>query len=812
MSLIRDISFSIRLLRKTPVFTAICFLVVAFGVGVSLSLYSINKNFYFGEAPFTNGDRLIVVKRIDPDSNADMGSIMANGFAFNRIRESTESFSELGVSRTILATISDGESAEVYNAAEITPNLLELTNTQPILGRLLAESDAGIGAEPVALIGYHLWQNYYIADPNIVGQQARINGESFTIVGVMPESFSFPITHEIWFPTVVTESASADSQVFYDIIGSLHPNVDRQQASVEMAEITEQLRSEYPGQFSQLHGIVASYTRIGTNNPSGFPLILSALALTILLLVSLNLSTLLFVRANTRHQELTVRNAIGANRWQIAVQVLIESLVICSIGSVCGILLAESITRIYMSSLTVLSDVGSGLLPFWVDFTPNGDALLITCGFTIAIWLLSGGFAAYRASGSKPNQALEGSKGTSSRFSAISMRFVIGTEVTFSVFLLVLCAVFVLAMRDFSNLDYGTSTENVFTGVIDLSSERYDEYETRLQFYSDLSSELSRLSEVSSVTLASALPGQNGARLSYNIRELERSQNQDLPQVDVVWVADNYFESLGVEPLTGRDFDSTDIRERAAVIVIDEKFSDLYWPGESALGKSIQFSHNEVTEWLTVVGVIPQIIQTTAVSTEFPPVVFLPLDSFTPRNLSLAVTMDSDVELSRVSADFKAAAVNIDRDVPVRNIYSLEQVLELNTLPLEVFGNFIIGIALVTLFLSVVGIYGVISRGISLRTNEIGIRRALGSSRVKVISLFVNQGLRFFTFGTVIGGAAVLLIVNAIPGEMSGVLFRHIDVSILTSVTIVGGLVVAASYFPAKKAVSLEPGEALHYE
>ncbi len=813
MNLINDLSYSIRLLRKTPAFTLVCLLVVTLGVGVAVSLYALNKNFYFGELPFPNGDRFVVLNKVDAQTNGDQGaSLDVNGFTFNRLRDLSSSFSELGAFRSIGATISDGESAEFYAAAEIMPNLLAATAVQPMLGRTFISSDAEAGAEPVVLISYRLWQNYYAQDPGIVGRVARINGNSFAVVGVMPEKFSFPTTHQVWFPLSIPASSPAQSSENFGVVGILAENIGREQASLELANTLSQIRSEYPNLFVDLYGNVTRYTRIWAGDSGGIPLILGVLALTIILLVSLNLSTLLFVRTNARHQELAVRNALGANRWQNFRQVLTESLVICLIGSVLGFALAEFINRIYQASVTALASGGNSVMPFWIDFTPDNTAVMITAGLMIIIWLFSGGLAAKRASASELSQVLEGSKGATNRFGTATMRIVVGVEIMFSVFLLILCALFILTMRDAANVDYGTNSEGVYVADINLSDRRYDQFEARRQFFNNLNNELLNSSEIQSVTATTALPGWNGVQIAFELGEGEVADANDPLQVETIWVSDNYFASLGILPLSGREFDVTDIGSSSSVAVVDEEFASTYWPDESALGKLVRLDRGESDDWLTVIGITPAIKQGSGVGSDNPPVVYLPFDEHSPRSVSIVLKTTGNTDYPTITEKLKTAALVVDRDIAITEISSLAYTQSLNTVAFTFFGNFLIGVGLTTLFLSVVGIYGVISRSIVLRTNEIGIRRALGSSSRKIISVFIKQGLRFFSIGAIIGGAAVLLIVNSVPTGLSNALFDYLYFSIASCFALVACLVIAASYIPARAAVALEPGDALHYD
>lgn len=813
MNLINDLLYSLRLLRKTPGFTLVCLLVVTLGVGVSVSLYSLNKNFYFGAPSFPDGDRFAVINKIDPQSGADLGSNLdMNGFVFNRIKNSSNSFSELGAFRTVRATVSNTESAELYMAAEIMPSLLTLTGEQPILGRIFEPSDADVDTEPVVLISYQLWQNYYAGDQGIVGRTARINGNFFTIIGVMPENFSFPTTHLMWFPLSVPASTPAESPVVFTVVGTLAPGIDRVQATAEISALLGQLRNEYPNEFVDHHGMVSRYIRVWAGSSGGIPLVMAVLALTIILLVSLNLSTLLFVRANARQQELAVRNALGASRWQNFSQVLTESLLICAAGSICGLALAEYITRLYELSVESLATSGNSVLPFWIDFTPDASALMLTAGLMIMVWLFSGGLAAKRASGSELSQVLEGSKGATSRFAAVTMRVVVGVEIMFSVFLLILCTLFIFTMREASNVDYGIATDGVVIADVSLSDQKYDRFESRRQYYNNLNNELLKSPAIQSVTAATALPGWNGAQIVFNLTEGEAADSNDPLQVETVWVSDGYFSSLDVQLLLGREFESTDINASAAVLVVDETFAQSYWPNESALGKLVQLERGESNDWLTVIGVTPTLSQGSGVVRDFPPVVYLPFDGDSPRSVSIVVRTDGSIDTPTVTEMLKNAALVIDRDIPVTGVFTLPEVFRMITGPLSLFGNFLIGVALTTLFLSVVGIYGVISRSIVLRTSEIGIRRALGSNSKKIVSLFVRQGLRLFSVSAIFGGLAVILIVNVIPTDLSNILFDYLFLSIAGCLVLIGALVVTASYLPARTAVAMEPGEALHYE
>jgi len=812
---INDLKYTMRLIKKTPVFSLICLLVVAFGVALVLMLYTLVKNVYFQEMPFANGDRFVVIKQAQKESGRENDALPMNGFAFNMILDGTHSFKTLGAfqtSPTIVSSVNNGTgsgSAEMYLAAKIMPNLLAATTVSPIKGRLLAEEDTGSGAEPVVLISYRLWQNYYLGDVDIIGKTARLNANTYTIVGVMPEGYAYPTNYDLWFPLAIPESARMEEPAVYLAAGVLAKNSDLVSATVDVKNTLAQIRLQNPEIYDLLYGSVTIHARHTQDSNNGIPQVLGSMALVIILLVSVNLSSLFLVRANTRMQELAIRNALGSSRLQIVTQVLSESLVLCIAGATAGILITEAFMHLLQNSAARLS-TNLTQPPFWRDYSPDESGIGFVVLLTFLIWILSGSFAAFRASGKQLNLILDnGSRGMTDRKGNFTLKIIVAVEVILSFFLLVLCGLNVVFMQEVSTVDYGVNSRNVDTARVDLASSSYEASSSRQRYIVDLTNELRRNPAITDVSISTSFPAQRAIPFAYNLTDRSTRENESLPQADVIWISSNYFDFPEVNLIEGRQFDNTDTQNTPPVVIVDDEFARRSWPDESALGKRLQLDSERDSQWFTVVGVSSPIVQRSAIKAFRNPSVFRYIRQDMPRAFTVGIKNTGRISAAHV---FKESADSVDRDIPINNVHSLTELQELNTLESEFFAYLLIVIASVALFLAVVGIYGIISRTIFLSTNEIGIRRAIGSSTGSIISIYLRKGTTYLLVGAVIGGGGALVAFNIIPTGITASLGKDVPFVLGSTFLILGTLIMAASYIPVRRILELEPGEALHYE
>ncbi|PCI76735.1 MAG: hypothetical protein COB20_09885 [SAR86 cluster bacterium] len=813
MNTIADLLYGMRRLGNSPAFTLTSVLVIVLGLALYLCSYSLSYNFT-KPLDFENGDRFVTVKTVYKDTSTDHFGNNFDGFAYNRLKEQVSSYATLGAYRFANYAISDGERSQRFVGAEIEPELLSTIGVAPLLGRLLTDEDALSDSQAAVLLSYSIWRNYYASDPEIVGRSSRINGRLYTVVGVMPESFDYPFSQHIWFPLNTSADVQPDGNLSLGLLGVLDSNVTLASASTEMSARMVQLAEEYPAYYAETEANVVrhSQTHVSTGNAGD---LFQLVTLTILLLATLNLGTLLFVRANARQKELAIRYAIGANQWEISRQILLESLILCVIGFLLSLGIADFVLSLVQERLRTnfASSDYPGTLSSWIDLSMDGRAIAIATALTLFVWLSSGGFVAYRATKKDNNSVLAGgSKGGTDRSRVGLSRLIVGFEVTTSCLLLIVCCVLVAAIMSTYRLDFGTPTTGYYTGMLELKGPNYQEAEQRRDFLQNLQRELAERSETSGATLATALPGQYGYLVRYGVEDRDLRVSDQYPEQTSIWVADDYFEVLEVSLVEGRYFDESDSSSSLLVVIINERFSESLWPGQSALGKRIQINPETEGEWHTVVGVTSHIIHGNPMGNyDQNPTLYRSLNQSTPTNFSLAIKLNrplSDIDAERLISDTVQV---LDRELAVTAMRSLARVTEMSMQGMDLIAKFSIAFALGTFVLAIIGVYGNISRAVTQRTNEIGIRRALGSSNRKVLWVFLREGGLYLMWGTVIGGVSAVLISSALAGYFNNIL-TFLPVIVPVVITTIAALVLLASYLPARKAIAIEPGDALHYE
>lgn len=817
MNILNDLSYSFRLLGKTPAFSAICLIVIALGATIALSTFSLLYELKYKALPFVDGDRFVVLKSRATNSGFGAGPLIVNSYAFNTIKATANGLDEIGGYEERTVAISDGEMTIPVSGVAITPNLLHCTGVQPFLGRLLNNEDTISGAAPVVLISFREWQNYYNADPNIIGTMSRIDGMLRTIVGVMPEGFGYPVAHNVWLPLDIPDTGRIEDN-FQNIwvAGFLAEGANFSSVNSEIDTALARLAQELPSKYTNVSADISYHASVFIED-GGMGNALLVITVVVLFLVCLNLGTLLFVRANARRQELSIRNALGASRFQILVQILLESLLLC----IAGILIALGLSHWLLttiengiSSLMAGSQVDA--LPFWFNLDIDSNGLTVAIGLLLVIWLASGSVTALRASGKGLNQNLDsGTKGASDSKIGRATRAVVGIEIVLSCFLLIVCGLVAVTTYNMQETEFGGTSENLAIAFLNLTGENYSDDQNRLQFLRDLELELVSSELIEDATFTTAIPGRNPTfSTSFALEDRDVQLNQQYPSQGVVWVENDYFEILDIGLQAGRSFSQSDTSNSLPVVIIDQIFANNFWLGESAIGKRIQISPDraETSEWLTVVGVIPPILQGDPILNQ------QNLSTFyrsaaqkTPNRFRLVAKYVAGAAVADVRQQIVSAGSRIDRDVPLDSIKQLIESQRTGIGVQAAAGRAFAGIAIATFILAIIGIYAVIVRSIDQRTMEIGIRRAMGSSADSIVWIFLKQGLLFLTIGVVVGGGGAILASNALTIMYADLLNWLVPVFLVVTGSI-GTMILLASYLPARRAIQLEPGDALRYE
>ncbi|MEH6592740.1 MAG: FtsX-like permease family protein [Halioglobus sp.] len=812
-----DLRYTLRLLARSPGFAALCVLVISLALALALTIYVLVRNQGLEPIPVPNGDRYVALQLVQKDTGALLRGDQVHADTLQRLKRNNTSFDHLGFARIHGSLVlNDGEITEAPWGTEIEPELLRLTGVKPYLGRLLVDADDVPGADPVLLVGYDLWQNYFSGREDIIGHRVHINSEPHTVVGVLPEGFRYPTDHHLWrAPRLQPNSPPGDHSNHFTPIGILKKGVSMDDASRDVAAILAQLSTEFPEHYENVTAKAVPYINAAAVSDFGvMNLVMMAAAFSILLLACLNVGNLLLVRANERSQELVVRSALGGSRARIIRQVMLESLIISLAGGVLGLWLGSYGAQFVQYQTEVV--VGSTYLPFWMRFDISPDVYALTMACTLLIWALAGGVPAWRASNLETNTALSGSgKGVASKGSNKMARSLVGAEVVCSFFLLILSGAFVAAVNLASAMDFGVNTENTVSGLMQFDMQQYQEEAARYQFLQNLQHELKETPGIVAATFTTSLPGMGLWRTSFNIEHRDLRESGQWPMTQNIPIAVDYFQTLEVPLLEGRHFNSSDTADGLAVTIIGQQLAERYWPGESALGKRLQINAEgddsaRAQRWLTIVGVVSHIDQgQTFGRSKGLSSIYQPLAQHTAGFIYMVVRFDTVPKLYERTV--QAALARVDRNLAVNMLRPIAESMSLNTRILQTLSELFVIVALVALVLAGTGIYGVVSRSVLLRTREMGIRRALGQTDGATVKVFLRQGGWYLWVGALVGGSGAVAASWLLTAQYPNLLDSMVSIVIIIT-SLMAVLVLGASYLPARKMTAMEPAAALHYE
>ena len=816
-----DFRFSARLLRSTPGLTLTAIVVLVLGLSLYLTAKQITVNTVDIPLPFENGDRFVAIKTTHASSALEYYEVNYNGFAYRYIADNANSFAEIGAYQFSQMVISDGESAMRFPGSFIEPKLLAMTKVTPLLGRTFTEEDALPGSQPVTLLSYKVWQQYFTGDPNVIGQTSRINGEPHTIIGVMPEGFNFPVIHDIWVPLYIPQSADPSEPYSLAITAILKPGVSNAEATVEVNRLMGQLIEKYPTNFSLRTERVASYANILSQSP-GSHILFTAAGSIILILAAINLGVLLFIRAISRRQELSIRNALGASSGNVIRQVLMESGVICLLGLILSLALTAVLLKLAHIQIIASNSgnpFGSPDLPMWIRYSLTGSLVSHAVMAVIIIWLTTG-LGVFLQINRRKVEGVLGSvnKGSGRQHSTWATKLIVSLEVILSTFFLITIGTFILTFSRLIDFDYGADLDERFVMSFDLNTPTYQNPEAVRFFLNTLVSDVNSLSRINDAAITTAPPGLFGVNLGFAVEGFDLPDGIQRLMHNAVWVDDHYFQALNVPLVNGRYFDSTDTADSQAVIIVDRQFAQWIWPNENVIGKRIQIAPDNNGKWVTIVGVIEGIHQMSALSSfNNYPAFFRPITQDSPQRFFLVAKHDNRKVNEVLRRELDQVITQIDRGISINHLSELKELASSGMTGLQSRIEMFMALAIGALLLACIGIYGVIARSVSLRKIEIGIRRALGSSPFRTMAVYLKQGVWFVVIGGVIGGGLSIVLLG---GGLSGILpsqvissaissLPGIAFSVLVGMTI---LIFAASFIPAYQALRQEPGDALRDE
>lgn len=812
--MIADFRFALRSLLRSPVFTSVSVLMLGAGIGLSIFMFSSINAFLLKPLPFPEPDQLVHFEYTDSKATSRNLALPSGDWLDLRERQKTlKSLAAYTVGTANLGGI-DG-AAERLSGAWVSADALSTLGVAPILGRDLAASDQIDGAEPVAVIGFTLWQLHLNADPAVIGRSLRINGKPTRIVGVMPRDFAFPMAESVWLPLSSSRgSEQREDQVLVKAFGRLLPGTSMAQAQTDFANLMTGLAAE---RGEPLRGDQAKVEPFSDEfippHILGATKTMFIAVLLVLLIACANVASLVMARFSARARELSVRAALGASRRRLIMQVLCESVVIATLAALLGYLGAEVSGQLMTRTMTA----GNGFMPYWVDYRTDWHDLAFSGGIALVAALLAGLVPALRAGRIDIQAGLRrGSAGSIGDGSKLS-RSLVAAEVALCVVLLVCAGVAVRSAMQAQDSPIGINTEQVLSGRIAMFDGDYPDAAARLRFTENLAPRLGALPGVSDVAFASTLPLMGYERQKYARVGADTIEDNDRPQAWSSSVSDGFFSVFGITLREGRIFDARDTADSPLVAVVSASFAAKVWPDASAIGQRVQLNPKDPeSPWLDVIGVVTDSLQADYLITSATlPAhrgdgnVFRPISQNPPAIVSFALRADGDV--AALSEPVRNAVAAVDANLPVYWLQGMNQwkdkMLWGTNILASLFGVF----AVFALLLAVAGIYAVLAFDVNARTREIGVRRALGAGTRGVLGLVFKRGARQVIVGLLIGvplafAFSRLLGAVVMPGASNDPLVYAIVIAALAIALLFAALI------PARRALRVDPMVALRNE
>jgi putative ABC transport system permease protein len=814
-----DLRIALRLLRKDTAFTVTAALTLALCIGANTVLFSVVNSVLLRPLPIPNSERIVLMSNTYPKAGAEgLGSSGVPDY-YDRIRDVTV-LEDHALFNTLTMAIDQNGSPTRVEAMNATPSLFRLLKTRPAYGRTFSDAEGEIGNEKKAILSYALWQSAFGGDPRIVGKDTRIDGQPYTVVGVMPRDFMFMQRDVmLWVPAAFTAHDKSDERRHsnnFRNVARLKPGATIQQAQAQVDALNAANMDRFP-QYKELlinagfHTVVTSLQDFLVRDVRPILYLLWGGALFVLLIGAVNVANLVLARSRVRVKELATRLAIGAGRLRVARQLMTESLILTLASAVVGLTIA-------FFALRLLGTLNIQDLPRGTEIRIDGVAIAYTLGLAALIGLALGLIPVATVLPRNLTLVLreEGRSGTAGRGARALRRSLVVAQVAFAFILLAGAGLLFASFRQILNVDPGFVTDGVLTVSINLPRARYPDDKAIIPFETEA---LRRLRALPGVTTAGAttwipLSGNNNDSVilaeGYQMKPGESVISPANAQV-----TPGYFEAMGVALARGRFFDTRDSATGPKSLIIDEKLARRFWPNQDPIGRRMYLPDdiNNLTAitpktiFLTVVGVIKDVkMHDLAEGARTVGTYFYPLDQNVDRSLTFAVKTTGDP--NALVGSVRRSLSDLDRELPVFDVQTMEQRMERSLMRRRSPVLLSLSFGAVALFLSAIGIYGVLAYLVTQRRREIGIRIALGSSAGAIVALVVREGAWLIGIGFVVGAAGAVGLRRAIESQLFGV--SATDPFVLATVTgLLAASAVLACMLPARRAARIDPVIAL---
>ena len=806
-TLIQDVRFALRMLRKSPAFTIVAILTLALGIGANTAIFSVVNAVLLRPLAYPDSERLLFLTEWTPQVPYCSIS-MAD---FNDWRAMSTVFESMAPYQTNDVVLTAVDGSERLRERLITASYFPTTRIRPVLGRPLTPEDDKVGAERVVLLGDGFWTRKFGRDPNVLGQKLILDGEPYTVIGVLPNGQMhgpwqrMDVFASLWrLEDQLGGPARRDEHPGIYAIGRMKPGVSLEQARAELKSIAARLAQKYPDTNQQMGA--EAFTLLGAYVDDVRPPLLALLAAVglVLLIACANIASLLLARATERFRELAVRRALGAGAWRLVRQSLTESLVLSVAGSVLGILLAASVTRGF-------GHLFYDAVPRLQESSLDRTVLLFALGLTVCTALFFGILPAVQSSRADVQQALqEGGRSGAGRSTGRLRSLLVAGELATSLVLLAGAGLMSKSLYRMIRADAGFNPSRLLTASFTLPDAPYRDEAKSRAFIRQVVEKAESLPGVESAGFKFPLLG--GWQTSFYVEGRPMPARGHFPSTDMSRVTRDAFRAMGIRLLRGRPFDGRDSETAPPVCIVDETLAAQTWPNEDPIGKRISVdgppAPGKEPVWRTVVGVVAH-VKNYGVDQPSRFETYLPNDQRPGQGGALLIRASTDA--AGLSSALRSTVQSVDPGVPVFDVREMEEIVAENTAPRRLSVELIVVFAGLALLLAAVGIYGVISFLVVRRRHEIGVRLAVGAQRADIFRLVIGQGARLAAMGLAAGLAAALGFGRA----LSSLLFQVSPFDPLTLGSVSALLVVVAlvaCYVPALRATRVDPLVALRHE
>jgi putative ABC transport system permease protein len=816
-SLLSDLRHSVRMLLKKPDFTLIAVLTLALGIGANTAIFSVINAVLLRPLPYPNESRLVVLQQTRADKPTDDRGV--SYLNFNDWQAQSQSFESMAIVATDEATwTGEGEPVRVRGAV-VSSDFFKTLGIATRLGRTFTASDDLPGADGgfnSVILTDSGWRNRFGGDPKIIGRKITVGEQAFTIVGVTPPGI-LPLQKEpidYWATVAIngdaaksgTANASRGYRAYLGVIARLKPGVTVAQARAEMETLNRRLQEKYQASNGKVGVAITPLRDLVVGDARSSLWLLFGIVGAVLLIACVNVANLLLARATTRQREIAIRSALGAGTRHIVQQLLSESLLLSLAGGLIGLLLSMWLIDVLMAMLPAEIPQITGLAPDW-------RVLLFTFSAAILTGLLCGLAPAFTALKTNLTDAIKegGRNASASSFTTWLRNGLVVGQIAIALVLLAGAGLLVKSLIRLHQVKPGFETGNILTMQMVLSGDRYLDRQMKPErinaFMSELTDRVSRMPGVSNVSFAQCVPLTSvDNNTGFDIIERPSSKGEQ-PSAQLRFIGLNYFQILGIPELTGRDFTEHDNPQTPPVVIVNEAFAREHFKGEDPIGKRLKLGWGG-DDPKEIVGVVSN-VRHRALSDIPRPEMYVPQAQFANAGITLLVR--SQLKPENLIAPVKKEIYTLDPQLPITDIKTLDE-FRADSMAVPRFNAFLLGLfAGLALLLTAVGLFGVMSYSVTQRTNEIGIRLALGAQITDVLRLVIGQGMRLVMLGVLIGLAASM----ALTRLMANLLF---EVSTTDPLTFAGvallliGVVLLACWIPARRATKVDPIIALRCE